>query len=74
MAGTYQGGAFEQWFNESWASGLAENTMRRARGTKNTLRWGGTKVLPLVSYPVLEAPSAEGIAPYFQDWLGASGF
>jgi putative CocE/NonD family hydrolase len=31
---TYQGGAFEQWFNESWSSGLAENTMRR-RAEKN---------------------------------------
>src|SRR2546430_2151371 len=26
---TYQGGAFEQWFNESWSSGLALDTMRR---------------------------------------------
>ena len=24
---TYQGGAFEQWFNESWTTGLADNTM-----------------------------------------------
>jgi uncharacterized protein len=23
---TYQGGAFEQWFNESWTSGLAQDT------------------------------------------------
>src|SRR5260370_36518820 len=26
---TYQGGAFEQWFNESWSTGLAMNTMQR---------------------------------------------
>ena len=26
---TYQGGAFEQWFNESWTSGLAQNTFDR---------------------------------------------
>src|SRR5574340_578708 len=26
---TYQGGAFEQWFNESWTSGLAQNTLER---------------------------------------------
>ena len=26
---TYQGGAFEQWFNESWASGLAQDTLNR---------------------------------------------
>jgi putative CocE/NonD family hydrolase len=65
---TYQGGAFEQWFNESWTSGLAENTIRRRVG-KNYDALGGIKVLPLVSYPVLDAPSAEGLAPYFKDWL-----
>src|SRR5271169_3263317 len=63
---TYQGGAFEQWFNESWATGLAENTMRR-RAEKNYDPLGGSKVLPLNSYPVLEPPSGEGIAPYFKD-------
>src|SRR5215469_6769400 len=26
---TYQGGAFEQWFDESWTTGLAMDTMRR---------------------------------------------
>ena len=26
---TYQGGAFEQWFDESWTSGLAQNTLDR---------------------------------------------
>src|SRR2546425_1568186 len=65
---TYQGGAFEQWFNESWTTGLAENTMQR-RAEKNADALGATKVLPLISYPVLEAPSAEGLAPYFKDWL-----
>jgi putative CocE/NonD family hydrolase len=70
---TYQGGAFEQWFNESWSSGLAENTMRR-RAEKNYDALGGTKVLPLISYPVLEAPSGEGIAPYFKDWLAHPNF
>jgi putative CocE/NonD family hydrolase len=70
---TYQGGAFEQWFNESWASGLAENTLRR-RAEKNFNALGGIRVLPLVSYSVLEAPSAEGIAPYFKDWLAHPNF
>jgi putative CocE/NonD family hydrolase len=70
---TYQGGAFEQWFNESWSSGLAENTMRR-RAEKNYDALGGTRVLPLISYPVLEPPSAEGIAPYFKDWLAHPNF
>ena len=27
---TYQGGAFEQWFNESWTAGLAQDTLNRA--------------------------------------------
>jgi putative CocE/NonD family hydrolase len=70
---TYQGGAFEQWFNESWTTGLAENTMRR-RAERNADALGGTKVLPLISYPVLEPPSAEGLAPYFKDWLAHPNF
>src|SRR5215472_1915809 len=53
---TYQGGAFEQWFNESWSSGLALDTMRR-RGYQKGDALGGTKMLPLLSYPVLDAPS-----------------
>ncbi len=65
---TYQGGAFEQWFNESWSTGLAMDTMRR-RGDRNGDALGGTRVLPLLSYPVLEAPTSTGIAPYFTDWL-----
>ena len=65
---TYQGGAFEQWFNESWATGLAMNTLRRrVDSSGNAL--AGTKVLPLRAYPVLEVPEGEGLAPYFTDWL-----
>lgn len=70
---TYQGGAFEQWFNESWTSGLALDTMRR-RSEKGMHPLEGSKVLPLVSYPVLEAPSAVGIATYFTDWLAHPSF
>ncbi len=70
---TYQGGAFELWFNESWTTGLAENTMqRRVENSANAL--AGTKTLPLNSYPVLEAPSADGLAPYFKDWLAHPNF
>src|SRR5207244_7184662 len=65
---TYQGGAFEQWFNESWASGLAQNTLdRRLRASTNAMNWKDK--LPLTSYPVLEPGGAEGLAPYFGDWL-----
>jgi len=70
---TYQGGAFEQWFNESWATGLAENTMRRrVESGPNPVAW--TKILPLRGYPVLTAPEAENLAPYFTDWLAHPGF
>jgi len=65
---TYQGGAFEQWFNESWSTGLAMNTMRRrVEAGQNAAAW--TKTLPLTNYAVLEAPPAAGLAPYFGDWL-----
>jgi len=65
---TYQGGAFEQWFNESWSTGLAMNTMRRrVEAGQNAVAW--TKTLPLTNYAVLEAPPAAGLAPYFADWL-----
>jgi uncharacterized protein len=70
---TYQGGAFEQWFNESWTTGLATNTMRRRIET-STSPLSGTKVLPLTSYPVLEASSTDGLAPYFKDWLAHPDF
>src|SRR6266403_921853 len=64
----YQGGAFEQWFNESWATGLAKNTMRRrVEAGGNAIGWA--KILPLRGYPVLEAPESEGLASYFTDWL-----
>jgi putative CocE/NonD family hydrolase len=70
---TYQGGAFEQWFNESWGTGLAMNTMRR-RVEENGNALVGTKSLPLSDYSVLESPSSAGIAPYFKDWLAHPSF
>lgn len=65
---TYQGGAFEQWFNESWTTGLAMNTLRR-RVESAGAALEGTAVLPLLAYPVLANLSTEGLAPYFTDWL-----
>jgi putative CocE/NonD family hydrolase len=65
---TYQGGAFEQWFNQSWTSGLAQNTLaRRAAQDTNALNW--KDVLPLESYPILSQPDAKSLAPYYRDWL-----
>jgi hypothetical protein len=72
---TYQGGAFEQWFNESWTSGLAQDTLNRMI-RENTNARVGTTALPLNQYPVFNiAPpqNAAGLtgvlAPYFLDWL-----
>jgi putative CocE/NonD family hydrolase len=65
---TYQGGAFEQWFNESWTSGLAEDTLNhRVRQSHNALNWVWN--LPLTEYPFFEAPNPSSLAPYFTDWL-----
>ena len=65
---TYQGGAFEQWFNESWTTGLAMNTLeRRVDESGDALE--GTTVLPLTSYSILSTVSQTGLAPYFSDWL-----
>jgi putative CocE/NonD family hydrolase len=64
---TYQGGAFEQWFNESWTSGLVEDTLdRRVREASNALQW--IWKLPLTSYPFLSVPETSTLAPYFMDW------
>ena len=72
---TYQGGAFEQWFNESWTSGLAQDTLNRAV-EKNTNALHGVWALPLTSYPLFEVPGSSQqadltrtLAPYFFDWL-----
>jgi len=72
---TYQSGAFEQWFNESWTSGLAQDTLNRSvRSNTNALN--GIWKLPLAAYPLFElpptAPDADlthSLAPYFLDWL-----
>jgi putative CocE/NonD family hydrolase len=72
---TYQGGAFEQWFDQSWTSGLAQETLahqieRTSSGPEDV------NVLPLTAYPIFNRNpasvinvSAPTIAPYFLDWL-----
>ena len=72
---TYQGGAFEQWFNESWTTGLAQDTFnRRVTEARNPLV--GSKILPLRQYLIFNldlSPNSSNfariIAPYFLDWL-----
>jgi uncharacterized protein len=72
---TYQGGAFEQWFDQSWTSGLATDTVanqieRIPRSREEVA------VLPLTGYPIFNRNPASvidvstpTIAPYFLDWL-----
>lgn len=72
---TYQGGAFEQWFNESWTAGLSQDTLaRNLSGQGNAMK--GVNELPLTNFPLYNYPAATGIpnstatlAPYFLDWL-----
>jgi uncharacterized protein len=70
---TYQGGAFVQWFNESWASGLAQDTLdRKAKDATNAAE--GMWELPLSRYPLfnlrgMRATSTASLAPYFLDWI-----
>jgi uncharacterized protein len=72
---TYRSGAFVQWFDESWTSQLAQDTLNRAiRDRTNALV--GSTALPLNQYPVfnLDTPRdgvalTGALAPYFRDWL-----
>ncbi|HXJ47248.1 MAG TPA: CocE/NonD family hydrolase [Candidatus Dormibacteraeota bacterium] len=69
---TYQGGAFEQWFNQSWTSGLAENTeTRRWNGLRTAIE--GMNTLPLTDYPMMKT-DANGLAQYYLDWLAHPSF
>lgn len=65
---TYQGGAFEQWFNESWTAQLVEDTIRRrVESGGGLVSW--ERGLPTASHPLLKSPSSAALAAYFNDWL-----
>ncbi len=65
---TYQGGAFEQWFAESWTTGLAQDTLaHRVARLADPREWSYR--LPVDQYPILETPSMDDVAPYFDDWV-----
>ncbi|HTV60445.1 MAG TPA: CocE/NonD family hydrolase [Verrucomicrobiae bacterium] len=72
---TYQGGAFEQWFDQNWTTQLAGDTLHRMI-EKNTDALIGAPTLPLTAYPLFNydslpagsSASAE-LAPYYLDWL-----
>jgi putative CocE/NonD family hydrolase len=72
---TYQGGAFEQLFSESWTSGMSQDTLSRYV-QKNTSAHLGQSTLPLNNYPLFSFPPltvdpslTQRIAPYSLDWL-----
>src|SRR6266404_2838634 len=72
---TYQGGAFEQWFDENWTSGLAQDTFNRLV-QNNTNALNGIWKLPLTRYPLFNFSQLQpdpsltaSLAPYFLDWL-----
>ena len=72
---TYQGGAFEQWFNESWTSGLAQDTLDRSLHDSTNARVTGN-TLPLNQYSLFnlkmdtsKPDTTRKLAPYFLDWL-----
>jgi uncharacterized protein len=72
---TYQGGAFEQWFDQNWTTQLATNTLWRLIA-KDTNALIGAPTLPLTKYPSFNydalpagAASTAELAPYYLDWL-----
>jgi hypothetical protein len=65
---TYQGGALEQWFDQSWASGLTGDTLQHLSDRATTpLEW--RNVLPLANFPMRGLPEVKALAPYYADWL-----
>src|ERR1700755_25351 len=74
---TYQGGAFEQWFNESWTSILAQDTLNRSIKSHTNAR-EAMNVLPLSQYPLFNCDAGvreltPTLAPYSSDWLDHPG-
>ena len=71
----YQGGAFEQWFNESWPSSslapnLTERMIARQRDTNFLLSW--VQKLPLLNFPLSNLPGHGNFTsylPFLGDWL-----
>ncbi len=65
---TYQSGVFMQWFASTWASGLAEDTARKAAQTRShPSEW--TETLPVEQFRLLDLPSPADLAPYYRDWV-----
>jgi putative CocE/NonD family hydrolase len=69
----YQGGAFQQWLNESMTTYYALDSLQR-RSAVNV--WQRVLTLPLASYPIFgmgqkndPTGSLKDLAPYYLDWL-----
>ena len=72
---TYQGGAFQQWFDQSWTANLAQDTVRRVAIDRTNARVNAL-ALPLTQFALfnghLDIGAAAGtaeVAPYYLDWL-----
>jgi len=72
---TYQGGALEQWFDQSWTAGLAQDTLSRSVA-RHTDAMQGARKLPLTDFPLYNfsesgsVPSTtSALAPYYLDWI-----
>jgi uncharacterized protein len=77
---TYEGGAFQQGFNQSWASGLAVETVSRYL-SKIANSPESSRTLPVTSYPLFHfeglPPQNEwtrNYAPYLLDWSAHPSF
>jgi putative CocE/NonD family hydrolase len=77
---TYQGGAFQQGFNQSWTSILAVDTLSRHLA-KIANSSDESRILPLSQYPLFDfsALPAEKdwtakYAPYLLDWMSHPSF
>jgi putative CocE/NonD family hydrolase len=76
---TYQGGALEQWFDESWTTQLAADTLNRDVASR-TDPLNGIMTLPAADYPLLrpkQKPQGTNtvlLAPYLLDWLDHPSF
>jgi uncharacterized protein len=76
---TYQGGALEQWFDESWTTQLAADTLNRDVASR-TDPLNGIMALPTADYPLLrpkqkpQGKTTARLAPYLLDWLDHPSF
>ncbi len=76
----YLGGAFQQWFDQTWTSILAQDTAEKYLKSI-TSATEDTRVLPLTNYRVFNLEQAlqpgdltAKFAPYYRDWLAHPDF